>query len=215
MTAVRMYYRDDDRVDIVEGQRIRSVPLEAVATRLELLGYTDPADGLAACLAEMDQVEDDDSHPYDQVYETYLPYLRRERGYRDVEEPESAAAQGGPGRTGALSGGLLSAGPSADGQFSAGSGAAAESPLAAALEEARRRARTQLGAPEPGAGRSAAATVSGISAVSRSGTASPSAEETASHQEVLARLRKEPLIAELRAEFRDQLVPLMEPRGSA
>ncbi|GAA1460510.1 hypothetical protein NE857_05655 [Nocardiopsis exhalans] len=210
MTAVRMYYRDDDRVDIVEGERIRSVPLEAVATRLELLGYTDPADGLAACLAEMDQVEDDDSHPYDQVYETYLPYLRRERGYRDVEEPESAAAQGGPGRTGALS-----AGPSADGQFSAGSGAAAESPLAAALDEARRRARTQLGAPEPGAGRSAAATVSGISAVSRSGTASPSAEETASHQEVLTRLRNEPLIAELRAEFRDQLVPPMEPRGSA
>ncbi|WP_017583106.1 hypothetical protein [Nocardiopsis valliformis] len=210
MTAVRMYYRDDDRVDVVEGERIRSVPLEAVATRLELLGYTDPADGLAACLAEMDQVEDDDSHPYDQVYETYLPYLRRERGYRDVEEPESAAAQGGPGRTGALS-----AGPSADEQPSAGPGAASEAALAAALDEARRRARTQLGAPEPGAGRSAAATVSGISAVSRSGTASPSAEETASHQEVLARLRNEPLIAELRAEFRDQLVPPMEPRGSA
>ncbi|WP_026119795.1 hypothetical protein [Nocardiopsis ganjiahuensis] len=204
MTTVRMYYRDDDRVDLVEGERIRSVPLEAVATRVELLGYTDPADGLAACLAEMDQVEDDDSHPYDQVYDAYLPYLRRERGYRDAQGTEHSAP-----RSGTAGAELLSGGTSAD-----GIGAAAESPLDAALDAARRRARTQLGAPEPGAGRSAAAVVSGAVAMGRSGPASLLAEEAASHEEVLGRLRNEPLIAELRAEFRDQLVPPREPGES-
>lgn len=204
MTAVHMYYRDDDRVDVVEGERIRSVPLEAVATRVELLGYTDPADGLAACLAEMGQDEDDESYPYDQVYEAYLPYLRRERGYRDVEDPEPTAPQGDLARTEPASGG-----PS-----SGGSGAASESTLTAALEEARRRARAELGAPEPGSGRSAAATMSGIVAMGRSGTDPVSAEEEASHGEVLDRLRNEPLITELRGEFRDQLVPPLEPRGN-
>lgn len=209
MTAVRMYYRDDDRVDVVEGDQIRSVPLEAVATRVELLGYTDPADGLAACLAEMAQDEDDDSYPYDQVYEAYLSYLRRERGYRDVEDPKPAAAQGGSGRTAATA-----TEPTTD-----GSASASETTLVTALDAARRRARTELGAPEPGSseaksGRSAAATMSGIVATRRPGTDPVSVEEAASHAEVLDRLRNEPLIAELREEFREQLVPPMKPRGN-
>lgn len=192
---VRTHYLEGDRVDVVEGERLRSVPLEAVATRMELLGYTDPADALAACLAEMELEED--SHPYDRVYDSYLPHLRQARGYRTDQDLGDRPFVGAT---------------------MAGSAPQSRS-LQSRLEEDRRVTRAEIGAPEPGSSFAHGSLRSGMG---QGRVRDPETESGLGlgsipggpgvYSEVFTLLRNDPLIAELREEFRDQLVPPLEPR---